>query len=211
MAVLKANGSFLKANGKILVRPEGGGDTVTIGNNVYPVVKIGNLLWMAENLHEKVGSYKIVGNAVSEPKCGYLYQKQTIAKSATTLTDEMASIIDDTGWRMPSLSEWESALASTGGYTTASTIASKSEDGWPSGDNGTNANGLNIYPCGLWNNGRNLHEFNGTRAYLWCVNGGFSSGSLSTRITFPANTSAVYTNANSFNYDNCGVRLVKSI
>lgn len=185
--------------------------TVIINGHKYPVVKIGNLLWMAENLHEKVGSYIIVGNAVTEPKCGYLYQKQTIASSTSTLTSDMAAMIDDTGWRMPSLSEWQSSLSSTEGLTIASNVASKSTEGWPSGDNGTNSNGLNIYPCGLWNHYTNSQEFNGTRAYIWCVDGGFSKSSISTRITFASNSTAVYINKNSFNNDNCGIRLVKSV
>lgn len=49
MAVLKAHNSFLKANGKILV---GGGELkeIVIGGKTYPVVKIGNLYWTAQNI-----------------------------------------------------------------------------------------------------------------------------------------------------------------
>ena len=49
MAVLKAHNSFLSANGKILV---GGGELkeIVIGGKTYPVVKIGNLYWTAQNI-----------------------------------------------------------------------------------------------------------------------------------------------------------------
>lgn len=99
MAVLKANGSFLKANGKILVRPEGG-DYVEIGGRRYPVVKIGNQLWMAENLDLETSVFSYPNNnSANKENYGLLYPYKIVY-------DEVVPILP-TGWRLPHKSDFD--------------------------------------------------------------------------------------------------------
>jgi uncharacterized protein (TIGR02145 family) len=89
---------------------KGGGDFVEIGGRRYPVVKIGNQLWMAENLDYAWSGLTIGGSIGSDPranyydndettygwsgyKCGLLYNWAAVAELADLLPD---------GWHIPS-------------------------------------------------------------------------------------------------------------
>ncbi len=156
MAVLKANGSFLKANGKILVKPKGGGDFVVIGGRAYPVVKIGNQLWMAENLDWKfegcgIGSSSTsttwkLGNyynddentyGVNGNKYGLLYNYPAAI--------HINSIISE-GWRVPSLNDITMLTTYLGGNPGTQL---KSKYDWIDGGNGTDNYGFCGVPAGI--------------------------------------------------------------
>ena len=79
MAILKAHNSFLKANGKILVKPEGGGDSVVIGGRKYPFVQIGRQLWIVYNLDYADENITVGGGlSTSIPKAYYYDQDEAI-------------------------------------------------------------------------------------------------------------------------------------
>lgn len=163
MAVLKANGSFLKANGKIL-NAKVVGPFVVIGGRTYPVVKIGSQLWLSENLDLKLTGIGIGGAnfLTTSPhawyynndeanygidgtyKCGLLYNNY-----AVELLNNTSSIFPD-GWHIPTQSEF-SILFSFLANDTAKKL--KALDGtirsdFPSNWGGTDDYGFNFIPAG---------------------------------------------------------------
>lgn len=86
MAVLKANGCFLKANGKILVRPDGGG-----GYKPTEYVQIGSLLWSTKNLDLNLGTEGVDQLTHPWPDAGKLYTLDLILNTLV--------LVD--GWRVP--------------------------------------------------------------------------------------------------------------
>lgn len=107
--------------------------SVKIGGRRYPVVKIGNQLWMAENLDYKFdvnGSQIPIGGSVIPEiphawyynnnetdygingtyKCGLLYNWY----AAKYLDDNKALLLPE-GWHIPSLSEYNNLIELSGG------------------------------------------------------------------------------------------------
>ncbi len=141
--------------------------SVKIGGRRYPVVKIGNQLWMAENLDWKFdvnGSQIPIGQSgtPSTPsawyynndeanygidgtyKCGLLYNWY----AAKYLDDNKAILLPD-GWHVPSKTEWEYLDTSVSGSgnklkSVDNSIAANFPNGW----NGTNEYGFGALPSG---------------------------------------------------------------
>lgn len=143
--------------------------TVDIGGRKYPVVKIGNQLWMAENLDYKFkynGSTLPVGGSgtPSTPaawyynnnetdygidgtyKCGLLYN----GYAAKYLNDNKVTLLPE-GWHIPTSDEW-TTLANSVGSSTAGTklkaLDGSAGNNWPSGWNGTDDYGFKALPAG---------------------------------------------------------------
>lgn len=98
------------------------------------VVKIGNQIWMAENLNIKTGkswSYK-EDNSYCD-KYGRLYDWNTAQK------------VCPSGWHLPSRQEWDDLVDAAGGKGVAAKKL-KSTSGWNS--NGTNNYGFSALPGG---------------------------------------------------------------
>ena len=139
---------------------------VEIGGRRYPVVKIGNQLWMAENLDYKwtgldIGSsgdpstqsawyynndeatYGIDGTY----KCGLLYNWY----AAKYLDDNKATLLPD-GWHVPTMQEFDTLAVAVGGASIAGTKLKAGDNSitsnWPSSWNGTNEYGFNGLPAG---------------------------------------------------------------
>lgn len=162
MAILKANNSFLKSNGKILMKSSST-DQVTIGGRSYPIVKIGNQLWMAENLDYKFDGLVVGGDMSStEPRANYynndeatygingnkyglLYNWTALKKLATD-----AATLLPRGWHVPNQSEWNNLIAAVGGSSVAGTKL-KSTTGWAEGRNGDGSYGFEAFPAGYRN------------------------------------------------------------
>ncbi len=102
----------------------------------YKTVKIGNQVWMAENLAFKPssGNYWAYDDDNSNvAKYGYLYDWET------------ANNVCPVGWHLPSDNEW-TVLTDYLGDEAGTKM--KSTSGWKDGGNGTNESGFNGFPGG---------------------------------------------------------------
>ena len=127
-------------------------------DNTYKTVKIGNQIWMAENLKYKAEGSHCYGDVDSNcDKYGPLYDWAT-AKNACP-----------TDWRLPTTKEMETLFTAAGGKSTAGK-ALKSKTGWPKGDgfdwNGTDEVSFTALPGGRWEHGGPYSHESAT-AYFW--------------------------------------------
>jgi uncharacterized protein (TIGR02145 family) len=111
----------------------------------YKWVKIGNQIWMAENLAFKpsVGSYWAYNNDQGNVSTyGYLYNWLT------------ARQVCPPGWHLPNDSEW-TQLTDFAGSNADTKLKAGSR--WQNNGNGTDEYGFSALPGGTYNNGRFLH------------------------------------------------------
>ena len=105
----------------------------------YKTVKIGDQVWMAENLnYETANSWCGGGNGENEGDCskyGRLY-------TWTATIDVCPS-----GWHLPDTTEWNKLFTAVGGRGSAGKIL-RSQTGWNSSNNGTDAYGFSAFPAG---------------------------------------------------------------
>ena len=120
----------------------------------YKAVRIGNQIWMAENLdYETQGSYCYEDNELNCQKYGRLY-KWSAARTACP-----------SGWRLPSKADFETLLNFVGEKSTACKLL-KSKFGWNRGGNGMDAFAFSALPAGYMNyNGGFFNEGDGV--YFW--------------------------------------------
>jgi uncharacterized protein (TIGR02145 family) len=101
----------------------------------YETVKIGNQVWMAQNLNYQTGSSWCYGGDNSNcEKYGRLYDWET-AKTACPK-----------GWHLPSREEWAALVAAAGGDAAGKAL--KSASGWENNGNGTDSYGFSALPGG---------------------------------------------------------------
>ncbi|WP_234971855.1 fibrobacter succinogenes major paralogous domain-containing protein [Fibrobacter sp. UWP2] len=126
----------------------------------YKTVKIGDQVWMAENLNFKTDSSFCYKNTAeycekygrlyrwaaavgkSESECGYGY--------TCSLPSGNIQGVCPNGWHLPSKAEWETLFNAVGGQSTAGKVL-KSTSGWNSGGNGMDAFGFSALPAGIRN------------------------------------------------------------
>ena len=157
---------------------------------VYKTVKIGNQVWMAENLNyadsAKTPSLKgkswCFGNDTL--KCvvtGRLYTWAAAIDSVKLATDadnpqdcgykKICTLpakvqgICPTGWHLPTYDEWKALFTAVGGQSTAAP-ALKSQSGWYDNGNGTDAFGFSALPAGYRNNDGSFYN-EGRSANFW--------------------------------------------
>ena len=127
----------------------------------YKTVKIGNQVWMAENLNYKVDSSWCGGGKDSTEgdcsKYGRLYTWAAAIDSAKLYKDKALDCgygktcsLPDTvygicppGWHLPDTTEWSKLFTAVGGISEAGKIL-KSQTGW-NDYNGTSGNGMDAY------------------------------------------------------------------
>lgn len=118
---------------------------------VYKTVKIGDQVWMAENLNfETDSSFCYNDSAKYCAKYGRLYEWSAAMDACPS------------GWHLPDLAEWKMLLAAVGGDSIAGTKL-KSTSGWNSDGNGTDDFGFTVLPAG----GRSSKDFVGEAAAFW--------------------------------------------
>lgn len=143
----------------------------------YKTVKIGDQVWMAENLNYYDASFDVNYHNSSEcyrhkdelcAVAGRLYTWAVAIDSVKLATDADNSrncgygkscaspdgVIPDTvygvcppGWHLPAEAEWKTLIEKVGGVATAGK-ALKSQTGWYRGGNGTDAYGFSALPVG---------------------------------------------------------------
>jgi uncharacterized protein (TIGR02145 family) len=110
----------------------------------YKYVKIGNQVWMAENLNYKIdGSYCYESFTQNCEKYGRLYSKLSALHACPE------------GWHLPSGKEFRTLLVNVGGEDVAGRML-KSPTGWydynGESGNGIDAFGFNALPAGYFSN-----------------------------------------------------------
>jgi uncharacterized protein (TIGR02145 family) len=106
----------------------------------YRTVKIGNQVWMAENLNHETGNSWCYDNDDSNcMQYGRLYD-WNMAKRACP-----------SGWHLPSQDEWEGLVVEVGSSTAGKKL--KSSSGWNENGNGTDDYGFSALPGGYRNAG----------------------------------------------------------
>lgn len=121
--------------------------------NEYKTVKIGEQIWMAENLNLEIsGSWCYENKPSNCKKYGRLY----------TWKAAMENCPD--GWHLPSKTEWKTLINAVGEPSTTGSKL-KSSYGWYR-DNGTDAFGFSALPAGLrYDDGS--YDYEGTGAQFW--------------------------------------------
>jgi len=103
---------------------------------VYRTVKIGNQVWMAENLNYNAsGSRYYEDNPANGDKYGRLYDWETAKKACPP------------GWHLPSYDEWKTLVDFAGGKKIAGKKL-KAKNGWNENGNGTDEYGFSALPSG---------------------------------------------------------------
>jgi uncharacterized protein (TIGR02145 family) len=113
----------------------------------YKTVRIGNQVWMAENLAYKAlkGCYSYGNNPSNIEKNGYLYDRETALK------------VCPTGWHLSTNEDWKVLEKNLGaddrdiagyGYGINLGAKIKSSSGWKDVGNGSNSSGFNALPSG---------------------------------------------------------------
>ena len=141
----------------------------------YKTVKIGNQVWMAENLNFKAdSSYCYNDSAEYCGKYGRLYKwAAAVGKSESecgygrrcSLPENIQGVCPS-GWHLPSKTEWEPLFAAIGGRSVASKVL-KSISGWYDNGNGTDDFGFSVLPAGFAQGDGNYSN-EGSDAIFWC-------------------------------------------
>ena len=157
---------------------------------VYKTVKIGDQVWMAENLNYadsaktpslmgKSGCYENAADSCA--KYGRLYtwaaaidsvalandsdNPQTCGRDKTCTLPAVVQGVCPSGWHLPTYGEWRTLLEAVGGSSTAGEIL-ESGSGWFSNGNGTDDYGFSALPAGFrYSNGS--FDYAGYYAYFW--------------------------------------------
>lgn len=151
------------------------GNTVRIGDRDYPVVQVGNQLWLAENLDLKWPSLQIGINGETEEDAAWYYANDEATYGANGLRAGLLyngicvfRLRDDgllpEGWHVPTVDEWKVLLDYYGGADVAAPPL-KSADYESQQWGGTNLSGLNIIPAGYRQNSQ-FNEF-GRASIVW--------------------------------------------
>jgi uncharacterized protein (TIGR02145 family) len=131
--------------------PAEGSFTDSRDGQTYRTVKIGDQVWMAENLNfETDSSYCYNDSAEYCAKYGRLYEWSAAMDACPS------------GWHLPDTAEWRMLLAAVGGDSIAG-MKLKSTSGWNSDGNGTDDFGFTVLPAGGWDN----KMFEGEAAGFW--------------------------------------------
>jgi uncharacterized protein (TIGR02145 family) len=139
-------------------------ETLTdIDGNIYKTIKVGEQIWMAENL--KVGHFRN-GDAIRRPSDGDNWRiggdsknpywvapyddsdfEQTYGKYYNWHAVNDSRGLAPVGWHVPSDAEWTKLIDFLGGTKLAG-IKMKSDSFWPNDNNGNNASGFSALPAG---------------------------------------------------------------
>jgi uncharacterized protein (TIGR02145 family) len=174
--------------------------------NVYPTIKIGSQIWMAENLRATYFQNGAVipyapsttqWSQVSGPAYCY-YANQSVAGYGALFNWYAVSDLRNIappGWHVPTLTEWQTLINNTGGISNAGRTLKHSSSGfWPAGA-GTNNYGFGAVPGGermdvlyqdkgvfgyYWTSTRDLTAFNSAFSVFF-----YKSSNIANSVAFP--------------------------
>ena len=104
----------------------------------YKTVKIGDQVWMAENLNYENGNSMCYSDGST--KCG---------KSGRIYTWDAAKEVCPSGWHLPDTTEWAALFSAVGTRGMAGRNL-KSTTGWADDGNGVDAYGFSVLPIAFW-------------------------------------------------------------
>lgn len=165
-AILKFNGSYIKAGGGILTKQIGTG-TAVIGGKEYPTVVIGNQIWLAENLDyafqttDPESYYTYYDNSDTYKDRGLLYNHY----AAMDLNQHRSTLCP--GWHLPTVAEFETLITYIGADAGKKL---KSTTGWANDGNGTDYYGFNGKPAGVYGYGGTGYHALDIQAWYWTQN-----------------------------------------
>jgi len=120
----------------------------------YRTVKIGEQVWMAENLKYKINdSYCYEDKESNCNKYGRHYEWNAAYKACPS------------GWKLPSKADFETLLETIGGVATAGKKL-KAKNGWQK-KNGTDEYAFSVLPAGMRFIGDYPIAYDGNEAYFW--------------------------------------------
>ena len=147
----------------------------------YKMVKIGDQVWMAQNLNYQAENSWCGGGrheTMEEGDCAIYGRLYTWAAAMGKSEDECGCYHDCTtlgtgnvqgvcpnGWHVPAQSEWEELFGVVGGTTTAG-LKLKTKTGWIGEGNGTDDYGFSALSAGIAHYG-GFFEGLGRKAYFW--------------------------------------------
>jgi uncharacterized protein (TIGR02145 family) len=123
---------------------------------VYKTVKIGNQIWMCENLKYKTtGAVAYNNDKANVAAFGYLYDWATAEK------------VCPKGWHLPKEADWKTLLDFLGGKNTAGgKLKAKDGAGWKAPNTAaSNASGFSAGPGGAFIGG--VFQYKDEAAYYW--------------------------------------------
>ena len=189
--------------------------SVKIGGRAYPITRIGNQLWLAENLDFKWDNLIIgsSGTSSSEMRANYYDNDEATYgirgnkygllynwASVDYLNTHKNELLPD-GWHVPTTAEFDALATAVGGTSVAGTKLKSTTD-WSSGA-GTDDYVFSAFPAGLYDgNFKNI----GSYVYFWTPVEYNSSRAYG--IYFSTDSRMYFDNFNKV-YRYCSVRLVK--
>ena len=160
---------------------------------VYKTVKIGNQVWMAQNLNYFTPdmSYRASCHGGDSLHCGVAGRLYTWAVAMDSIksakdgyacgdgkmcpfTENYQGICPD-GWRLPTEKEWNTLLTTVGGKEVAGKVL-KSRVGWNNNGNGTDEFGFSALPAGDEFDGTGSYRNDGLGTSFWSVTEYYSVG-----------------------------------
>jgi uncharacterized protein (TIGR02145 family) len=147
--------------------------SLTCGGQTYRTVKIGDQIWMAENLNYNSGKGNSAcydNNPENCLKYGRLYDWATVVGADSTCNDNYCDNhlwpdICPEGWYVPGERDWKSLINAIGDSLTAGTFL-KAAEGWDESGNGTDDYGFSALPGG----GNIGIFFNAGNSGYWHIN-----------------------------------------
>lgn len=173
-----------------------GGQKVYSAGGSIPSVKIGNQIWMSQNLAIDDGNGGIYTQTVQYD----VYSEEEVVEYYYTWAAAVRVANSVQGWHLPTRSEWDT-LASTVGTNPGTKL--KSTYGWSSG-NGTDNYGFSAFPAGR----RYSSSFSnfGTKSYFWTTDERSSVTAFYRSFGTGQSITSDYSNKTNYCYS---VRLVK--
>lgn len=167
---------------------------------VYKTVKIGNQVWMAQNLNYFTSdfSYKAVCHGI-EQHCDVSGRLYTWAiamdsighakageyacgdgKTFCPITDDYQGICPK-GWHLPTKAEFDTLVVVVGGASIAGKVL-KSQVGWNNGGNGSDSVGFSALPAGEQFDEPGTYRGEGLTTEFWSATGYYAVGAQTLRL-----------------------------